>query len=388
MVTVGGANGAASFAAGAEERQGLAEPVTVFLCGDVMLGRAIDQIHPNPVDPVLREPYVTSALDYLALAERAHGLIPRAVEPEYVWGDALELLREVRPRARIINLETSITDGGEFWPKTVNYRMAPQHAEVLTAAGIDCCALANNHVLDFGREGLLETLATLRDIGIKSAGAGVDNVAAAAPAVIEAQLEGRILVFSYGCATSGIPPAWAARSDEPGINLLPDLSDATLTQVVAQAEAERRPGDLLVASIHWGGNWGYEVPPDQVRFAHGLIDGGFDVVHGHSSHHVKAIEIYCDRPIMYGCGDFITDYEGISGHEEFRADLSLAYLPTFSRPANRLTSFRLVPFRMRRFRLERVPQFDALWLGRILDREAGRFGTRTALTEGETFALE
>ena len=118
----------------------LAEPVTVFLCGDVMLGRGIDQIHPNPVDPVLREPYVTSALDYLALAERAHGPIPRAVEPEYVWGDALELLREVRPRARIINLETSITDGGEFWPKTVNYRMAPQHAEVLTAAGIDCCA--------------------------------------------------------------------------------------------------------------------------------------------------------------------------------------------------------------------------------------------------------
>lgn len=358
--------------------------LTLFLCGDVMLGRGIDQILPRPVDPVLREPYVTSAEDYVTLAERAHGPIPRGVAPSYVWGDALEMLRTVRPEARIINLETSITDAGAFWPKPVNYRMSPWHADVLTAAEIDCCALANNHVLDFGREGLVETLATLDAIGVQQAGAGLDGVAAAAPAMLKGPQGGRVLVFGYGSTTSGIPEAWAAAPDKSGVNLLPDLSDATLTQVVARAEAARRPGDLLVASIHWGGNWGYTVPAEQVRFAHGLIDGGFDVVHGHSSHHPMAVEIYRGKPIMYGCGDFITDYEGIAGHEQYRGDIALAYLPRFSLPGNDLLEFRLVGFRMRKFRLERLPADDAEWIAGVLEREAADFGSDVlAVDEGE-----
>ena len=379
----GGAVRAAPEAAGTAVA-GKGGSVTMFLCGDVMLGRGIDQIMPHPVHPVLRERYVTSAEDYVALAERAHGPIPRGVAPTYVWGDALEMLREVAPELRIINLETSITEADEFWPKAVNYRMSPRHADVLTAAGVDCCALANNHLLDFGREGLVETLATLDTVGVEGTGAGRDSVAAAAPAALGVAGKGRVLVFSYGSTTSGIPREWAAAPEESGVNLLPDLSDATLTQVVARAEAARQPGDLLVASIHWGGNWSYAIPQEQVRFARGLIDGGFDVVHGHSSHHAKAVEIYHDKPVMYGCGDFITDYEGISGHEEYRGDISVAYLPRFSRPGNDLVGFRLVGFRMRNFRLERLPPEDAEWLGRVLEREAADFGTDVLETgEGE-----
>ena len=77
-----------------------------------------------------------------------------------------------------------------------------------------------------------------------------------------------------------------------------------------------------MASIHWGDNWGYDIPREQTTFAHKLIDeAGVDVIHGHSSHHPKGIEVYKDKPIIYGCGDFIDDYEGISGYENFRDDL-------------------------------------------------------------------
>ena len=87
-----------------------------------------------------------------------------------------------------------------------------------------------------------------------------------------------------------------------------------------------KPDDLIVVSIHWGSNWGYEVPEEQRRFAHALIDrAGVSVIHGHSSHHPKAIEIYRDRLILHGCGDFLNDYEGIKGYEEDWDNLVLMY---------------------------------------------------------------
>ena len=67
-----------------------------------------------------------------------------------------------------------------------------------------------------------------------------------------------------------------------------------------------------------------------MRFAHWLVDGGVDIVHGHSSHHPRPIEVYRDRLILYGCGDFIDDYEGIEGYEQYRDDLVLMYFATLS----------------------------------------------------------
>lgn len=131
--------------------------IMLFFCGDVMTGRGIDQVMPHPCPPHLREPYVASALDYVALAERANGPIPRPVDFGYVWGDALPEFDRRRPDVRIINLETSITTSEDLQPKGINYRMNPANVACLTAAGIDCCILANNHVMDWGSRGLLET---------------------------------------------------------------------------------------------------------------------------------------------------------------------------------------------------------------------------------------
>lgn len=83
--------------------------VTLFLCGDVMTGRAIDQILPHPCPPHLYESYLRSATEYVALAEGVSGPIPRPCDFAYVWGDALRELERRRPAARIVNLETAVT---------------------------------------------------------------------------------------------------------------------------------------------------------------------------------------------------------------------------------------------------------------------------------------
>src|SRR5438552_3437803 len=133
----------------------------LFLCGDVMTGRGIDQVLPNPVDPVLYEPYVRDAREYVELAETLHGPIPRPVPFEYIWGDALKELDRAETDLRIINLETSITTSEEACPKGINYRMHPLNIGCISAGRIDCCGLANNHILDWGYMGLEQTVATL-----------------------------------------------------------------------------------------------------------------------------------------------------------------------------------------------------------------------------------
>jgi poly-gamma-glutamate synthesis protein (capsule biosynthesis protein) len=361
---------------------------TLFLCGDVMLGRGIDQILPHPGDPTLHEPYVTSATTYVELAEAASGPVPKAVDHAYVWGDALDALQRVDPAARIINLETSITESADFAPKGINYKMHPANIRVLTVANIDCCVLANNHVLDWGEAGLLQTLRTLEEAGIGVAGAGRNAEQAAAPAVLPLAGQGRVLVFAFGATSSGIPRSWAAEHGKPGVNLLRDLSERTLETIAARVQAVRRHGDLRVASIHWGGNWGYDIPPEQIVFAQGLIErAGFDLVHGHSSHHPKAIEVHQGRPILYGCGDFLNDYEGISGEEEFRPDLAVMYLPRLASGAGALVEFPLEVFQIRRLRLQRASRSDTAWLQARLDRESRRFGTRIELREENRLAV-
>ncbi|HEX7120958.1 MAG TPA: CapA family protein, partial [Gemmatimonadaceae bacterium] len=327
-------------------------PVTLFLCGDVMTGRGIDQILAHPSLPHLYESHATSALDYVALAERANGPIPRPVDDRYVWGVVPGVLDRVRPDARIVNLETSITTSEDAEPKGINYRMHPRNIGVLTTIGIDCCVLANNHVLDWGVAGLVETLDTLEQAGISVAGAGRNRAAACAPAILEIGPERRVLVFAFGSPDAGVNPDWAAGPDEPGVCVLPDFSDDTTDAVRLTITQVKRPGDIAVASIHWGSNWGFAIPPEHRRFAHALIDRAhIDVVHGHSSHHPRAIEIYNGRLILYGCGDFLNDYEGIGGYEQYRGELTLMYFATLDAATGALRRITMTPLRMRRFRL-------------------------------------
>src|SRR4029453_17016197 len=140
---------------------------TLFLCGDVVTGRGVAQILAHSCPPGIQEPYVRDARDYVALAEDANGPISRPVAPAHIWGDALEELERIAPDARIINLETSVTTSDDSWPgKGIHYRMHPGNVDCLPAARVDVCVLANNHVLDYGRAGLGETIATLTAAGL------------------------------------------------------------------------------------------------------------------------------------------------------------------------------------------------------------------------------
>ncbi len=359
--------------------------VTLFLCGDVMTGRGIDQVLPRPSDPELHEPELRSALDYVELAERVNGPITRPVDFAYVWGDALAELERVRPDLRIVNLETAVTQSDAWLPKGINYRMHPDNVPCLTAAGIDCCVLANNHVLDWGPLGLSETLDSLRRARIVTAGAGRDAAEAAAPAILELDGGPRVVIFAFGSRTSGIPKEWAAGQGRPGVNL---LEEATVQEIAASVQRVKGPRDVVVASLHWGANWGYAISPEQRDLAHRLIDeAGIDVVHGHSSHHPKGIEVHGDRPILYGCGDFLHDYEGIAGYEEFRGDLVLMYFVTLDASAGRLVRLEMTPLQVRRFRLHRASPEDTRWLRDRLQGECTRLGTLLESAPGDRLAL-
>jgi poly-gamma-glutamate synthesis protein (capsule biosynthesis protein) len=360
----------------------------LFLGGDLMTGRGLDLVLPHPGAACLHEAYAHSAETYVQLAERAHGRIRRPLHFAEVWGDALLEIASQRPDARIVNLETSITSRDAPWPdKGIHYRMHPDNAPCITAADIDCCVLANNHVLDHGRDGLLDTLQTLRAAGVQTAGAGRTLAEAWRPAAMATPGDGRVLVFGFGTRDSGIPPDWAAGADRPGVNLLPDLSEETVARIAEAVAGVKRRGDVVVASIHWGDNWGYDVPAAHVRFAHGLVRAGVDVVHGHSSHHVRPIDTFEGKLIVYGCGELLDDYEGIGGYDEFRGDLVLLFFARVEPTTGRLAGLRLTPMQIRSFRLHRASGADAEWLAATINRESRPFGVRVARRDDDRIEL-
>ncbi|MFB8272045.1 CapA family protein [Streptomyces sp. NPDC055955] len=384
--------------------RGTDREVTVCLAGDVMLGRGIDQVLRYPGDPRLTEPWVTDARMYVEMAETAHGPVPQPVDNDWPWGDLLEELRAeaqraAGPSAWVLNLETSVTRSDDFAPdKSVHYRMSPANLQCLAAARPDVCVLANNHVLDFGRDGLAETLESLGAAGLRTAGAGRDEAEAWRPAEVALRPPAsaprttpdhgpRLLVFSVGLPSSGIPLDWAATPDRSGIALAPAPSPSAAADLVARIRTARRPGDLVVVSIHWGSNWGYRVPPDHIRFAHDLVDGGADLVHGHSSHHPRPLEVYRGRLILYGCGDLVDDYEGITGHEQYRDDLRLLYTARLDKATGTLRELRLTPFQARRLTLHRAGLRDAHWLHDALTRHDAPFSTTLTVGSDATLTL-
>jgi poly-gamma-glutamate capsule biosynthesis protein CapA/YwtB (metallophosphatase superfamily) len=187
------------------------------------------------------------------LAEAKSGPIPRPANLSYIWGDALDEFERMTPDLRIINLETSITKSDEYWRgKEIHYRrLNPGNIGCLTAAKIGYCSLSNNHVLDWGYSGLIETIETLTKANIKSSGAGKNIEEAQSPAVLEVNEQGKVIIFSLGSETSGIPLSWAASKNKPGVNPLGDLSERSVHYIKKQVEATKSRDDVAVASIHW-----------------------------------------------------------------------------------------------------------------------------------------
>ena len=223
--------------------------ITLFVCGDVMTGRGIDQILPHPSDPAIHEGYMKDPRGYVDLAEKVNGQIPRSVGPTYIWGETLEELERAAPHLRIINLEMSITRSEDYWKgKGVHYRMHPENIDCITAAKVDVCSLANNHVLDWGYAGLRETLETLRRAQIEPIGAGKDRNEAESPVVVDMKGKGRLVLFAFGSPTSGIPLKWAASENKPGINMIREFSKDAVERIRKQVQQVKQNRDIVVLS--------------------------------------------------------------------------------------------------------------------------------------------
>ena len=113
-----------------------------------------------------------------------------------------------------------------------------------------------------------------------------------------------------------------------------------------------------------------------------------DVIHGHSSHHVKGIEVHNERPIIYGSGDFLNDYEGISGYENFRDDLALMYFVSVDPSTGKLVRLHMMPIQIKHFRANQASRVDALWLRDVLNKEGKKFGTRVEMNQNNMLTLK
>jgi len=361
----------------------------LFLCGDVMTGRGIDQVLPFPSDPVIYEPYITDARDYINLAQRKNGIFKTPVPFHYIWGEALKQFELHKPDFRIINLETSVTESKDYWVgKGINYKMNPANITSLTCAGINCCVLANNHTIDWGHKGLLDTIYTLKNANIQYSGAGINIEEASRPAIMTKD-NSRVLVFSLGTESSGIPLQWEADINRPGVKLLHGLSLEYAHTVGRWINMFRKPDDIVILSIHWGENWVFKIPQSHILFAHTLVDNGYvDVIHGHSSHHILGIEIYKEKPVLYGCGDFINDYEGIETQQFFRSDISMMFFITINTNSKELMDVTLVPLIKYQFSLKNPSEEEVKKMESILNQMEIKFKNRVRKDQKAAFSLQ
>eukprot|EP01083_Nonionella_stella_P048284 129184_1 len=335
------------------------------------------------------------------MAERKNGKLPPhdiTSSANYIWGDLMDALNTYAPDIKIINLETSVTTAEDPWPeKGINYRMNPQNVYVLKTLNTKrnlVCNLANNHVLDWGYDGLSETVSTLRDEDILFCGAGESASNAWEPAVVNVEAKCRVFIFGVGTKSSGCPTEWAATKRRSGIAMV-DPYNAKDVDVVMQNikrkvdeytrenPLEKDMKNIIILTIHWGGNWGYQISKHFIRFAHALIDYkgdvAIDLIHGHSSHHVKGFEIYKDKLIFYGAGDFLSDYEGITGnadHNAFHDDLSFMYFVDLDVESGRVEDVILRGSKVKQFQVNYAKHNELKWLQRTIMEQCEPFDVK------------
>lgn len=285
----------------------------LMLGGDVMLGRLV--------------------------AEHVQGL-----GPGYPLGLVAPHLR--RADVTLVNLECALTSHRRPWtgPRKPFYFGAPPKAvESLTGAGVSAVSLANNHALDFGREGLQEMVELLDRHGVAHVGAGSSSAEARRPAVLD-RAGARLGIVAY-CDHQ---PDFAATPSRAGTAFL-DLRNRVASRRQLRDdldELRRLEVEVPIVSLHWGPNMVDRPSPRFVEFAHGLVDDGWALVHGHSAHVFQGVEVYRGRPIVYAAGDLVDDYQV---DPKLRNDLGLLFEVVLD--ANGLQRLGLHPLRIDRCRV-------------------------------------
>ncbi len=313
----------------------------IALTGDVMLGRLVDE-------------YIIQN---------------RSVRPEALWSDVLPIM--LAADARLINLECVISSQGEEWEpgtKAFHFRARPRAIDFLKAAKIDAIALANNHVLDYGPEALLDCFQLLDRAGIARTGAGATVDEALAPAFIGLP-EGRIALL----ALTNNEPEWEATRTKPGVTYVAynerGLKEPYRSRIAQALVAARRQAHLVIVSAHVGPNWGAPSRAMQA-LARELLDMGADCYWGHSNHTPQGIEVYKGKAILYSTGDFIDDYLVDKGE---RNDLSFLFM--LEGDAQRIIRIRLYPTCIEDMSVRLASEQERLFLMRTMQARCKTFGT-------------
>ena len=299
----------------------------------------------------------------------------RHVPPESVWGTTLPLLRSAD--AVIANLECAITrqqTPNPLNPKSFHFRADPVAADVLRAGNVRCVSLANNHSLDFGEEGLFDTLDTLDHAAITHTGAGRTLGHAASPAIV------RLPSLTLGVVgLTDSEPAFAATAHAAGTHYV-DIGSGPPPHIgLAQlaSHCRERKADLAILSLHWRSEGVTEAPAQFREFAHAAIDAGFDVIHGHSAHRFHGVEIYRERPIFYDTGDFVDDYRV---DDWLRNDWSFVFLVDVAK--TRIERVRLVPVHLHYARTNLATGAESNAIRQRMIERCAAFGTRILEIDG------
>lgn len=312
-------------------------PLTLAIAGDVMLGRLVNQVIP--------------------VRGFAHP-----------WGNLVPVIYTAD--LFLINLECALTAHTQRWHdgeyKAFYFRADPAVINTLKIGRVSFASLANNHTLDFGVEGLLETLRVLDEAGIAHAGAGPNLEAARAPARLNAK-GWRISVVAF----ADYPPAWAATATSPGINYTPVSLDPKHFSVVESVlRAAREDADMVVFSIHWGPNMRARPPKTFRDFARAVVEAGADIFWGHSAHVVQGMETWQDKLILYDTGDFVDDY---AVDELLRNDLAALFLVRVTPPV--IERVELVPVHIDNMQVNLAQGDDREWFARRITELCAEMGT-------------
>jgi len=271
--------------------------ITIGLGGDVMIGRGVNN----------------------AISKYGYA---------YPWGNLIGMLR--KPDITLVNLENTFAKNKKAVTQAFNLNAKPNRVKSLEIAGIDIVNIANNHIFDFGPQGLNDSINTLNDAKIAHIGAGMNLQTAKKPVIFK---ENGIVVGIIGYTDN--QPEWGATKNKPGINY---LAIGNIEKVRHDIKAIRNAVDILIVSIHWGPNLQEKPRKDTINFAHQMIDSGVDIIHGHSSHNFQGIELYKNKPIFYDTGDLVDDYEVDAN---LRNDHSFFYIITTNK--KEITQIRLFP---------------------------------------------
>ena len=220
-------------------------------------------------------------------AKGIDGLVTEPLRSELTGADLLE-----------INNEFCFSTRGVQAPdKQYTFRVNPSYVSVLTDLGVDVAGLANNHVLGFGHDALLDTFTTLTDAGIEYTGAG--NSLSDASKLVVKEVNGKKIGFL--AASRVIPVAsWNVENSQPGVFTCYDTT--ALCNAISEAKSQV---DYLFVCVHWGTEHTDVLTDYQKPNAHAYIDAGADGVIGAHSHCLQGIEYYNGKPIFYSLGNFI-----------------------------------------------------------------------------------